>query len=104
MVGGQRVEDRAQHAALWDAGVQYDGGGHVREVLMPRSAHLEISLEGLMVLKAELKSMSSILTWSCYYPGGSGQLGDDRCEGNRMEVIEGLGHDIFLHWHNVLLS
>ena len=33
-----------------------------REVLMPRSLSLVIGLEGIMVLKAELKSMNSILT------------------------------------------
>ena len=33
-----------------------------REVLMPRSLSLVISLEGMLVLNAELKSMNSILT------------------------------------------
>ncbi len=34
-----------------------------REGLMPRSMSLEISLDGITVLKAELKSMNSILTY-----------------------------------------
>ncbi len=33
-----------------------------REVLMPRSLNFVISLEGMIVLNAELKSMNSILT------------------------------------------
>ena len=33
-----------------------------KEVLIPRSLSLVISLEGMMVLKDELKSMNSILT------------------------------------------
>ena len=75
------VEEGAQHTPLWGACVECLGGGEVgakfdclgpvsEEVLYPaadewgspRSDSLLTRMSGMIVLKAELKSMKSILT------------------------------------------
>src|SRR4029434_7866887 len=43
-----------------------------REVLSPSWSSLQISCCGIMVLKAELKSMKSILTCECFFQVGEG--------------------------------
>jgi len=80
-VGKERVEDWAQNTALWHTSVQGEDRGVMvvdpdcgllvrksrnqlqREGLMLSSVSLEINLDGITVLKAELKSINNILTY-----------------------------------------
>ena len=77
VVGEQGVQERAQNAPLWGPSVEDQRGGDVvsylhhlgpaRQMVQDpvaqcRVSNLMMSLEGTMVLNAELESMNSILT------------------------------------------
>ena len=75
VMGEQGVQEGAEHAPLWGPCVEdQHSGGVVRKSrtqlhksgFRPRAPSLMMSLEGTMVLKAELSSMNSILTCSMY--------------------------------------